>query len=84
MRSLPPSIARVRSLVRLVAVLLFTTLAAAAQAATLPAGFTETRVATGLSNPTAMAFAPTAACSSACRAASSASSRTAPCCPRRS
>ena len=27
-------------------------------AATLPAGFTETRVATGLSNPTAMEFAP--------------------------
>ncbi|HEX8774927.1 MAG TPA: PQQ-dependent sugar dehydrogenase [Pyrinomonadaceae bacterium] len=30
----------------------------AAQAATLPAGFTETLVASGLSNPTAMAFAP--------------------------
>ena len=55
MRSLPPPIARVRSFV---AVLLLTTLAAAAQAATLPAGFTETRVATGLTNPTAMAFTP--------------------------
>jgi len=55
MRSLPPPIARVRSFV---SVLLLTTLAAAAQAATLPSGFTETRVATGLSNPTAMAFAP--------------------------
>lgn len=30
----------------------------AARAATLPAGFAETRVATGLSSPTAMAFAP--------------------------
>src|SRR5215216_6235791 len=29
-----------------------------AQAATLPPGFTETTVASGLSNPTAMAFAP--------------------------
>jgi glucose/arabinose dehydrogenase len=29
-----------------------------AQAATLPAGFSETRVATGLSSPTAMAVAP--------------------------
>src|SRR5687767_11058520 len=29
-----------------------------AHAATLPAGFTETRVATGLSSPTAMAVAP--------------------------
>ena len=55
MRSLPPLFARVRSFA---SVLLLTTLAAAAQAATLPAGFTETRVATGLSNPTAMAFAP--------------------------
>jgi glucose/arabinose dehydrogenase len=58
MRSLPPPVARVRSFASFVAVLLLTTLAAAAQAATLPAGFTETRVATGLSNPTAMAFAP--------------------------
>ena len=33
-------------------------LALPAAAATLPNGFTETRVATGLSNPTAMAFAP--------------------------
>jgi glucose/arabinose dehydrogenase len=32
--------------------------AAAASAATLPTGFTETRVATGMSNPTAMTFAP--------------------------
>ena len=32
--------------------------AGAAPAATLPAGFSETQVATGLSNPTAMAFAP--------------------------
>jgi len=30
----------------------------AARAATLPAGFVETRVASGLSSPTAMAFAP--------------------------
>ena len=29
-----------------------------AQGATLPAGFAETRVATGLASPTAMAFAP--------------------------
>ena len=29
-----------------------------ATAATLPSGFAETRVATGLANPTAMAFAP--------------------------
>ena len=29
-----------------------------AQAATLPAGFAETRIATGLASPTAMAFAP--------------------------
>ncbi|HYY57054.1 MAG TPA: hypothetical protein VE842_06945, partial [Pyrinomonadaceae bacterium] len=29
-----------------------------APAATLPAGFTETQVASGLSSPTAMAFAP--------------------------
>ena len=58
MRSLLPSIAPVRTFVRLVSVLLLTTIAAAAQAATLPTGFTETRVATGLSNPTAMAFAP--------------------------
>src|SRR4029434_2508464 len=27
-------------------------------AATLPAGFTETRIATGIANPTAMSFAP--------------------------
>jgi glucose/arabinose dehydrogenase len=33
-------------------------LAAVTHAATLPAGFTETRVTGGLSNPTAMAFAP--------------------------
>lgn len=33
-------------------------LAAASHAATLPPGFTETRVTGGLSNPTAMAFAP--------------------------
>jgi glucose/arabinose dehydrogenase len=58
MRSLPPPIARVRSFARFVAVLLLTTMAAAAQAATLPPGFTETQVATGLGNPTAMAFAP--------------------------
>src|SRR5687768_17935998 len=44
MRSLPPPVARVRSFASFVAVLLLTTLAAAAQAATLPAGFTETRV----------------------------------------
>ena len=58
MRSLPPPVARVRSFAPFVTVLLLTTLAAAAQAATLPTGFTETQVATGLSNPTAMAFAP--------------------------
>ena len=58
MRSLPPPVAPVRSFAPFVAVLLLTTLAAAASAATLPTGFTETRVATGLSNPTAMAFAP--------------------------
>jgi glucose/arabinose dehydrogenase len=32
--------------------------AASANAATLPTGFTETRVATGMASPTAMAFAP--------------------------
>jgi glucose/arabinose dehydrogenase len=41
------------------ALLLATTLTAAiAGAATLPAGFTESQLAAGLSNPTAMAFAP--------------------------
>jgi glucose/arabinose dehydrogenase len=34
------------------------TLGASAKAATLPAGFTETLIATGINNPTAMAFAP--------------------------
>jgi glucose/arabinose dehydrogenase len=34
------------------------TAAGAAQAATLPTGFTETRIATGLSSPSAMALAP--------------------------
>ena len=36
---------------------------AAAAAAGLPAGFSETLIAAGLSNPTAMEFAPTAGCS---------------------
>jgi hypothetical protein len=38
--------------------LLVTTTSGAARAATLPAGFTETRIATGLASPTAMAIAP--------------------------
>ena len=36
----------------------------AAHSATLPTGFAETRIATGLASPTAMAFAPEAGCSS--------------------
>ena len=40
------------------ALLLVALLGSAAHAATLPAGFSETRIATGLANPTAMAFAP--------------------------
>jgi glucose/arabinose dehydrogenase len=45
---------------RIALILLFSWIlsAAAATAATLPAGFTETRVAAGLSSPTAMTFAP--------------------------
>jgi glucose/arabinose dehydrogenase len=58
MRFLSSSIHRSRSLFRLAAAILLATIAASAQAATLPDGFTETRVATGLANPTAMAFAP--------------------------
>jgi glucose/arabinose dehydrogenase len=38
--------------------LLFSVLSPPVHAATLPAGFSETRVATGLASPTAMAFAP--------------------------
>jgi glucose/arabinose dehydrogenase len=38
--------------------LLVTMASGAARAATLPAGFTETRIATGLASPTAMAIAP--------------------------
>ena len=47
-----------RTLCRKLLPLSLLSLAQAAAAATLPAGFTETRVATGLANPTAMAFAP--------------------------
>ncbi len=58
MRSLHFPLARLRP-ARILAFLgLLLTTAATTVAATLPAGFTETRVATGLSNPTAMAFAP--------------------------
>ena len=42
----------------IITVLLLLTLSLSLRAATLPAGFTETLVASGLSNPTAMAFAP--------------------------
>jgi glucose/arabinose dehydrogenase len=41
-----------------IAAVLCTAFGAAAQAATLPGGFTETPIASGLSNPTAMAIAP--------------------------
>ncbi len=47
-----------RTLCRKLLPLSLLSLAQAAAAATLPAGFTETRVATGLASPTAMAFAP--------------------------
>src|SRR3954451_18185251 len=43
---------------RLAAGLAFLTIISSAGAATLPTGFSETQVATGLSAPTAMAFAP--------------------------
>ncbi len=38
--------------------LVLTWLSSAASAATLPSGFSETRIATGMASPTAMAFAP--------------------------
>src|SRR5687768_4779686 len=41
-----------------IAAVLCTAFGAAAQATTLPDGFTETPIASGLSNPTAMAIAP--------------------------
>jgi hypothetical protein len=47
---------RARTCVQVVG--LVTVLAAHATAATLPSGFTETQIASGLANPTAMAFAP--------------------------
>src|SRR5262245_23187545 len=46
------------SLVRLWFATLLFLMGCAAHAATLPSGFAETRVATGLSSPTAMSFAP--------------------------
>jgi glucose/arabinose dehydrogenase len=49
-----PAMTRLLSL----AILIVSSLANPAQAATLPAGFAETRIATGLASPTAMAFAP--------------------------
>ncbi len=49
---------RVRLLTRVATAAVATAVALPAAAATLPTGFTETRVVTGLSNPTAMAFAP--------------------------
>jgi glucose/arabinose dehydrogenase len=59
MRSLPSPISRLRPFARAAAGLMLATMTtAAAHAATLPNGFTESRVATGLSNPTAMALAP--------------------------
>jgi glucose/arabinose dehydrogenase len=51
------SVLHIRSLL-LAALLSFLGLGFGAQAATLAPGFTETRVATGLASPTAMAFAP--------------------------
>jgi len=44
--------------IRLLASLVYLAIASIVQAATLPTGFSETRVATGLSSPTAMAVAP--------------------------
>jgi glucose/arabinose dehydrogenase len=58
MRSLQSPIARLRPFTRIAAGLVLSTMAAASHAATLPDGFTETRVATGLASPTAMAIAP--------------------------
>jgi glucose/arabinose dehydrogenase len=52
-----PSRARRRQLLVLVLASAFT-IAPAAQAATLPSGFAETQVATGIASPTAMTFAP--------------------------
>ena len=49
---------RARLLVLSAIAVLAVTLAAPSQAATLPTGFAETQVATGLAAPTAMAFAP--------------------------
>jgi len=51
-------VARTGEFNRLLAALLILAIATIAQSATLPAGFAETRVATGLSSPTAMAVAP--------------------------
>src|SRR5262245_52562470 len=42
----------------LVLIIILLVMASGAAAASLPAGFTETRIATGLSSPTAMSFAP--------------------------
>jgi glucose/arabinose dehydrogenase len=57
MRTIPPPAARVCARAFFVAGL-FATASSPAGAATLPTGFAETQVATGLSSPTAMAFAP--------------------------
>ena len=46
------------SLLSFIGLLVFTFTGAPAHGATLPAGFAETRIATGLASPTAMAFAP--------------------------
>ena len=52
----------------------------AVRAATLPAGFAETVVASGLANPTAMEFAPDGRLFVGQQGGACASSRTAPCC----
>ena len=51
-------LARISGIIGRIACLLYLAIASIVQAATLPSGFSETRVATGLSSPTAMAVAP--------------------------
>ena len=53
--------------------------ATGAEGATLPSGFTESLVASGLNDPTAMQFAPDGRSSSASRADGCGSSRTVRC-----
>ena len=57
-RSSHPSVDSFGQAVFILAILLMFSLHSSVDAATLPSGFTETLVASGLSSPTAMAFAP--------------------------